>query len=131
MTVKPTFRWTCSYMGCIWFAVYDETGHYEAVLRRELGDYERSIAAPSAIPDMEAAVGLLVRNSFPSRGIPSATVDAFNAWRLAEHAKTLAALRAQPHRYGEIPDDDPIAQPPAIARAGGRYEAGAGWIADR
>lgn len=127
----PRFRWTCSYQGCVSYEVTDATGTYEAELRREVSDYELAHANGDDVrQEMRSAVGILRRShsiavSMTERTseVPAETVAAFNAWRLAEHEKLLASLRSQPHRYGTIPDDDPLAQPPEPA-ARGRYVNG-------
>lgn len=124
--MKPAFRWTCSYQGLTWFQVTDETGTYEAELRRTCHDYELERANGDAVrEEMKAAVGILRRSHCKpgdhSFAIPPATVAAFNEWRAAEHAAWLASMRAQPDRYGEISDSEFPA--PMIANPG-RFEGG-------
>lgn len=129
--MTPTFRWTCSYRGSVWYEVRDATGVYEAELRRTLSDDDLAEANGDDVrSEMRTALGILRRShSIPVQGaertyeMPAATVTAFNAWRAAEHARLLADMRAQPHRYGQIADDDPLAKAPEpVAR--GRYVLG-------
>ncbi|TJW14416.1 MAG: hypothetical protein E5W82_10595 [Mesorhizobium sp.] len=123
------FRSTCSYMGCVWFEVRDQTGSYKAELRVALGDYERSILNydPDGIrKHVENAIGLLTRCVADNAGeIPAATVAAFNAWRLAEHERHMAHLRANPERYG-TEFSEPWFQPPLPVSAG-RWTRESGW----
>lgn len=125
--MKPRFQWKCSFMGTVDYIVTDETGTYCATLRHSVGKYESSIANGNGVRrDMQQAIGLLVRNSHEP--IPAATIDAFNEWRLADHVAAFATIDADPERYGVIAADDPLRQPPMIAKAG-RYIIGQGWIA--
>jgi hypothetical protein len=120
----PTFRWKYSYMGCVSYMVTDETGTYEAEIRHGFSDYESSITnGDLSRQEAKSAIGVLRRHSSVKLGadrysfaMPRATVDAFNAWRSAEHARHVAQIKAQPERYGIIPDSDPIFAPPMAAR---------------
>lgn len=123
------FRWKTSYMGCVWYEIVDETGRYEAELRNKLGDYERSILNydPAGIAKhVESAIGLLTRCVCDNAGeISAATIAAFNAWRLAEHEKQMAHMRANPQRYGtDFPE--PWFQAP-LPVAAGRWTKETGW----
>lgn len=130
----PKFYWKGSAFGYQWFQVYDATGTYEAELRHSVGAYELSIANGDDVRrDMQGAIGLLVRHaSVPDEGggrtfaVPQATLEAFNAWRLAEHESAVAKIRAHPERYGVLDDDDPILRAPMVARRG-TYVTGEGW----
>lgn len=129
MTIKPTFRWTCSYLNCVWYEVTDETGTYEIELRRRVCDYERSIANYTDETwerDVVAAIGLL-RRTDSTRPIPDATVAAFNAWRQAERDQWIAKWKANADRYGPFDPNHETAQPIPPVRAG-YYEVGKGWI---
>ena len=129
--MQPRFKWTCSYQGTTWFYVTDETGAtYELALRRDAPDYELAGAnGDDCRRDILASVGLL-RRSYTSTGrhgeVTRETLDAFNAWRLAEHLAHVAQLDSQPERYGVIPADDPLRAPPLVAWRG-FYVIGEGW----
>lgn len=126
----PTFRWTCSYMGCAWYEVSDHTGTYEVQLRHHADDYELSIANGDDVRrDMKAAIGLLHRSGRSWEPIPCETVDAFNAWRLSERAKHIAEMQSQPHRYGDIDPNDTTLFPPIMPVRGAVYVVGPGWQA--
>lgn len=125
MTTKPRFRWTFGYMGTVGFNVTDATGTYEAELRTQLSDYESSICNGDLVrQECRSAIGILRRANCQKVGtlwsyaMPTDTVAAFNAWRAAEHAERIAEIKRQPERYGVLADDDPILQPPMVARAG-------------
>ena len=135
---KPTFKWTCSYMSSTWFDVTDHTGTYQAELRRsQPTEYELSIANGDDVRrDILGSINLIRREhcgptdpKHPAPGpyfaMPPATVRAFNEWRLQEHEKHIAMLRAQPERYGTI-EAAYAAPPPKVD--GGHYIIGTGWI---
>lgn len=128
---EPRFRWTCSYQGTTWFEVSDETGTYELELRRAAEPYELAGAnGDDCRRDMLASIGLLRTSRCGDRArlfeVSRATLDAFNAWRLAEHREHMARLDAQPDRYGFIAANDPLRQPPLVAWRG-FYVIGPGW----
>lgn len=126
--METKFRWTCSYMGCVDFEVIDPIeGRFEIEERREASDYERSI---SSYDDdgwqrcIVASIGTIRRRSYTSRPIPERIVDAFNAWRAAEHEAARAKMLAQPHRYGSAEELEPWLEehrPPAVV--GAHYDA--------
>jgi hypothetical protein len=122
--MKPSFRWTCSYMGCVWFEASDDTGTYEIELRRELSAYER--AQLNGGPDgayaaeVERLIGWLQKTH--GRGpVPAETVAAFNAWRMAEHHRFMRRLEADPDRYGPLDPADPLLQPPTLAKGAAHF----------
>jgi hypothetical protein len=125
------FRWTCSYMGTVDYEIVGDGPVYTATLRREASDYEESIynhRSPLADweRDVVASIGLLHRSD--SRfAIAQEVVDAFNAWRQAEHDAFVKLLRDHPEKYGPFGDDDPLLVPPVPAR-GAHYQVGTGWI---
>lgn len=129
--MRPSFAWTCSYMGCVTYRVHDETGIYEIEVRRDVSDYERGIynGTPEEIErDLVGAIGLMRRSSNSSLPIPPATVAAFNAWRAAEHARLIADIERRWAKYGDVlPADDPVRVPPPPVR-GAHYEIGRGWV---
>jgi hypothetical protein len=125
------------------FTVSDETGTYEvSMVRSKPSAYELSIANGETVQrDLLASVGILRRahcsdadlaawrldKSAPCFELPQGTVDAFNAWRAAEHAADIASMEAQRERYGVILANDTCRTPPMIAKRG-HYRAGIGWI---
>lgn len=124
------FKWHCSYQGSVWFEVWDETGKYELELRRSAEDYERKFYNGDDADwqrNVVNMIGVLRRSHNIDREVPSATLQAFNAWRKAEHDTWIAQMIAQPHRYGDPKTWQPsFGQPPTPARAAARYENG--WI---
>jgi len=105
---------------------------YRVELRWEASPYERSISNCDDAKwqrDVVAAVGLLYRSPGCHQPIPQRVVDGFNAWRAAEHAKSVSEIRSHPERYRNISDNDPLLAPPAVVR-GAHYEVGKGWIVD-
>lgn len=127
------FEWLSSFMGVVEYRIYDSTGTYRAEIRHSYSDYERSIAnGADVIRDSESAIGILRRchgvGPDYSYEIPAETLAAFNEWRAAEHARHIAALESQPERYGIIAPNDPLRNPPMVAKRG-RYIAGTGWLA--
>ena len=134
--MQPKFRWTCSYMGTVWYQVTDATGTYEAELRHQLSDYESSICNGDDVrQESRSAIGIL-RRSCPvkltsgeySFAVPRETVEAFNAWRAAEHAERVAKLRGDTDRYGIIADNDPILKAPIPAKHGEYVHGEYRWV---
>ena len=126
--MTPTFRWKCSWWGCQAYEVRDETGMYEVETRYLAHDRERSISTyddDGWQRDVLGAIGLLRRSANSGTPIPQKTVDAFNAWRMAEHAAHVKRLRDNPDRYGENAADE--VEPPMVVR-GARYVVGRGWV---
>jgi hypothetical protein len=137
-----TFRWTCSYLGCIEFEISNPTERYLAEFRHAASDYELSICNGDDVRrDALASIGILRRKwstDAESRAwrespetarlyqVPSETVAAFNAWRFAEQRRRIADIESQPHRYGILADGDPIRKPPLHADSG-YYVCGKGW----
>lgn len=128
--MTPHFRWQSSYMGTVDYMVTDATGTYRAALRHTLGDYERSILnydAAGIAKHVESAIGLLTRCVCDNAGeIPAATIEAFNAWRMAEHEKLESHLRANPERYGDESNWRDICRRPEPVAAG-RWTRESGW----
>ena len=131
MSAAYRFRWTSSYMGKVDYEVLGDGNPYTATVRREASDYEKSIynhASPLADweRDEVASIGLLHRHDsrYP---ISQEVVDAFNAWRQAEHDAFVKLLRGNPHKYGPLAEDDPLLVAPVPAR-GAHYQVGTGWI---
>lgn len=130
MTLAPQFKWKCSYLGRVAWEATDETGRYEIETQASVSDYLLSICNGDICRrDTLAMVGKIVRAHDVLQPIPAATVAAFNAWRLAEHTAQMAKLDAAPERYGVIPANDPLRQPPAVL-LGARYVIGPGWTID-
>jgi hypothetical protein len=72
------------------------------------------------------AIGLLYRyHGSLDQPIPQSTVDAFNAWRLAEHEAFVKLLRDHPDKYGTNAADG--VEPPMVVR-GARYVVETGWV---
>lgn len=126
------FRRMIAFMGVVEYEVTDATGTYRAEIRHSYTDYELSIANGDDVRrQIKEEVGILRRHSCASRTdhsfeMPAATIEAFNAWRLAEHLAFIAHLDASPQRYGIIAADDPLRAPPMIAKRG-RFERGR-WL---
>ena len=116
------FYWTCSYKGTVWFeASDDQWGRFTLELRETADPYEPgnwNYTREDYEQDIVASVGVL-HASRPDCDcvIRPETVAAFNAWRLAEHARVVAFMDAQPDRY-LFPPDDIMRQPPTVARGG-------------
>lgn len=53
----------------------------------------------------------------PSRPIPAALLQDFNAWRAARHHEFVSRVRENPGKYGTIAGDDPILLLPTVAHA--------------
>jgi hypothetical protein len=126
-----TFRWICSFMGCVEYEVYGDGPKYYCVeVRHEAGDYERSIFNGSEEEwqrDVVAAIDVLRRKYDVARPIDPRVIDAFNAWRTTKHEVQLADILSKPEKYGDLPQNDPLRVPPRVVR-GGHYEVGTGWI---
>lgn len=128
MNQTPRFRWTCSYLNCVWYEVTDETGTYELELRRRVSDYERKLANYTDETwerDVVAAIGVLHRTD--CKPIPSSTVAAFNAWQKAMREQRIAEWKANPDRYGPF-DPNSETVKPVVPVKGGHYEIGKGWV---
>ena len=116
----PKFKWRCSYQGSIWFDVWDETGMYELELRRSAEDYERKCYNGDDadwqrnVVDM---IGVLRRSHGSDQEVPPATLQAFNAWRKAEHDAQIAKMTAEPKLYGDPKSFGKYAPTPAHAAA--------------
>lgn len=127
------FEWKCSYMGCRWYKVFDNSGYYasgsyEIVERHSADKYEQSISNPDywkteALP----SIGTIRREHAVDVELTPETVKAFNEWRLFEHTKSIADMDAQPERY-DLPINDPIRIPPQIV-TGAVYKPGVGIVA--
>lgn len=123
--MEPRFKWACSYQGCVWFKVLDDTGDYEIEMRRAAEDYERKCYNGDDADwqrNVVAMIGVLRRSHSLDKEVPAATFAAFNAWRMKEHADYVAKIAAAPERYGV----DYKPEPPMLAHAAARYENG--WI---
>jgi hypothetical protein len=126
MRNTPFFRWKCSFMGGIEYEVFDETGRYLVEIRdRSPGAYELSIANGDHVrSEWKSSVGILrcfsSANNFEAR---PEIVDAFNEWRMEQHLDFIRQIESQPDRYGFLAPDDPLRNPPPLAR-GGRYVMG-------
>lgn len=128
---KPTatFRWKCSYRGTVWYEVIDQTGRYEVELLRDPAFEDRAHFNGTEAEWQRDVIGkhnVLVRDYMATSPLPDPTLHAFNAWRRAEHAVHLAQLLAEPDRYGQIADTDPVRTPPPPVSAG-YYVVGEGW----
>lgn len=125
------FEFKSSYMGCTWFTVTDQTGTYEAKLRRVLGSYERSILNPHAAPEdvvsfadqVASEIGILSRCVCDNAGeISAETIAAFNHWRLTEHNRVNAYFEER-----DMLDACDLLPPPVVTA--GRWTRGHGWTA--
>lgn len=130
MQIKPHFRWLCSYRGSADYMITDETGTYRAELRYRADEEDAAIYNGSREEwnrDVVAAVNVL-RRYCADKPIAPHVLAAFNQWRADERAKHIAEMKAQPHRYGEIDENDTRLFPPIIPAKTGHYEVGKGWI---
>jgi hypothetical protein len=112
---SPRFFFRCSYMGCCWYDVIDQTGKYEMRIRWETSDYERSIWNPAGDYERDAVrmVGWAVAGG---RRIPAETLLTWNAARRAQSAEANAWFDANPDRYGVIPVGDSLRAPSLIVK---------------
>jgi hypothetical protein len=127
-----TFRWTSGYMNCTEYEVCGDGPSYRVEVRNGVCDYEHSIynhTSPFADwnRDVVAAIGLMKRSGSCDKPIRQEVVDAFNDWRQRTWQDWIGKMKAQPERYGEIDESDPIFAKPAIVR-GAYYRVGSGWI---
>lgn len=127
-----TFRWTCGYMNCTDYEVMGDGPCYRVQIRNKVSDYEHSIynhASPLGNweRDEVAAIGLMRRSVSCDKPIRQDVVNAFNDWRQRSYEEWIGKLKAQPERYGEIDENDPIFARPAIVR-GAYYRVGFGWV---
>jgi hypothetical protein len=113
------FRWTCSYMNSAYYDVIGDGQTYEIELRRGVCAYERSIYNGTEAEwqrDIVPLIGAIKRVG--GYRVPDAVVDAFNAWRAAEHLMERRKLDAHPEKYGVIDwDNDPLFPTPKPVRA--------------
>src|SRR4051812_5289227 len=111
----PQFRWTCSYQGCAWFRVCDDTGTYEIELRHRLEDYERTRlnGGPDGAYAQECArlIGYLVPRYPRTNPLPLSTAAAFNIWQIDECKEWVRKIEAEPERYGVLAPDDELRSP--------------------
>lgn len=121
------FAWTCAYLNRSWFTVATPAGERGTLeLRTRLCEYEASIyngGRDAYLREQEPLVGVLRFEHSSDRPMPPALVEAFNAWRIADHEGSLAYMRARPERYGA--EDEWNAEmyvPPPLARDGGHYD---------
>lgn len=127
---KLSFRWTSSYMGWTEYEVFGDGPSYRLEVRQEAGAYERSIFNGTEEDwqrDVVPTINVLRRKHYITQPLDQHVIEAFNAWRASDHQARLGEILAQPERYGELPENDPLRVPPPIVR-GGHYETGKGWI---
>jgi len=130
MTKELTFRSVLSYRGCHTYEVCGDGSPYRVEVRHDASAYHRSIFGGDDAKwqrDVVAAIGLLHRRHDCDTPVSQRVVDAFNAWRAAEHAQIVEEIRSQPGRHGNLAPDNPILVPPQVV-CGARYEAGKGWV---
>jgi hypothetical protein len=127
------FRWISSFMDCVDYEVFGDGEKYRVEVRRGTTEYEREHYAGSeerwqreVIPTING----IRRCGRPTLAIPDAVVDAFNAWRQAEHEEVLASIESNPERYGVLTPDDPLRAPPVAVR-GLVLNAENGWSVSR
>lgn len=124
-----SFRFVSAYLGEVQYEVIGDGAPYRVTVRRRAESYERSIFNGGEAEwqrDVVAAIGTLHRHISCDEISPD-VVAAFNHWLQAEHAMSIAHMKAHPARYGALSDDDPIVQPPA-AVTGAHYVVGTGWV---
>ena len=130
--MTPHFNFKCSYLGNLSYAVSDDTGVYEAEVRRDLisyDDYHYNGTRGEYARDIEESLNLLHRHCESWLPMPAATIAAFNAWLVAEDERMKSHILGNPTRYGITSPNDPFFQAPKPA-AGAHYEVGKGWIID-
>src|SRR6185437_3233960 len=122
------FESISSYRGCWDYQVHGDGEPYRISERRRADSYERSNFSGSEAEwqrQVVGAIGLVYR--VDKRTISQEVVDAFNAWRALEHARTVKEILSKPECYGVLSPEDPRLAPP-IATRGAQYEFGKGWI---
>src|SRR5215217_7139156 len=121
--MKPSFRWTCSYQGCVWFQVSDHTGVYEVQFRVRLEEYERrTLNGPDVVAAEESVIRWLKRYGQP---VPLETVQAFNAWQREEAENWRRTIATNPERFGELKPEDH--EPRYIAKGSAHWQAPENW----
>lgn len=125
------FNWQGSGMGHVWFRAYtpEGNGELEYVSPQHLQPYHRKHyngTAAEFARDVEAALHVLHWQD-SRKPVSPELIQAFNAWRMAEHAEHCAKILAAPERYGVTDSADPLLAPPVVLR-GGRYQSGHGWV---
>src|SRR5215468_8113638 len=98
------FAWSCSYRGTVDYKCYGLSDRFggacQLELRHDANLFPADLyngTADEYRRDIVASVGVLHFHNDSSRPMPAELVDAFNAWRMAEHAALVAKLRADPY----------------------------------
>jgi hypothetical protein len=130
------FRWMSAFLNIYHYEVLGDGAPYRIETRHPIAaaqnDYQRAIFNGTEEEwqrDVIAATNLLFRATEIDRPLSRAVVDAFNAWRAAEHQRAIGEIRENPAKYGEIEQNDPVLTPPPIVR-GAHYVVGQGWVVD-
>ena len=125
------FAWVGSGMGWVSWHVFGDGERYEvetwAPSPLSVDYFRGNVAADVWKREFEGCRGKLKRAHYSTRPIAQGVVDAFNAWRLAQHREWIAKILGDPERYGKIAADDPILVKPAKLE-GARYVVGHGWV---
>jgi hypothetical protein len=128
------FRWVSSYLNIVDYDVYGDGSPYRIETRRAINrfnyDYQRSIFNGTEAEwqrDVIGAIDLLFRSHHTEQALPQTVVDAFNAWRAAEHAQQIAHIKAHPEKYGDLDENDPLFEAPPVVR-GAQYVISTGWV---
>jgi len=126
MTYRFAFAW--GYMGHTGTRVSGTGEPFEVAVRHTVSDYERRhmSGGEDAFVQAVAEIGMLRREHNIDREMPAELVAAFNAFRAAEHARSIVQIEADPRKYGVLDADDPIRVPP-ITAWGARYVRDVGW----
>ena len=126
-----TFERICAYLGETDYRAIGRADLGRLTVRHRLGEYERSIlngGAEYAVRMVEPLIGCI--RAFCGKRIPDDIVNAFNAWRAAEHAASVARIKAAPERYGEWSEleSDPFFAPPRPVRGAYLSPDGTDWL---
>lgn len=133
-TMPYGFRWISSFLNIDHYEVTGDGPTYRIETRRRTTQaqeaYQRSIFRGDDAQwerDVIGATDLVFRVPASDKPLTQAVVDAFNAWRIHDHAEQLAAIL---QRFGmdNHVDNAPTLDAPPIVR-GARYVTGQGWVA--
>lgn len=120
------FRLKCCYRG---EADYELAGNRLSIQERAESYQQAGYNGTEAEyqRDVIGRLGILWQHGSIETPVDAETVEAFNAWRQAEHEKHKAQILAHPEKY-EITDPNHEYFKPPIKAVRGFYQVGTGWI---
>jgi hypothetical protein len=127
--MKYRFAWKLSYRSVAEFEVHGDGPCYRIQERRKPLDWERAdYAGPEDrwVREVLGSVGTIHRCGAMGVPISWEVVEAFNAWRQAEHDRIIGAILAD-RRYDGLDRGGPLFDPPPVVR-GAHFIDGVGWI---